>query len=206
MKLHQWICAGALLTCAHSAFAAGNINVLLGSREMKDDEWWAPVEKQTAFGVTADFSIAQLPLYVAVGLNVSADNATESGLGYNFEATGAIAELSAGLKLMPRSGAFRPYVGAGIVRVGAVYEYEYDEPYVSIYPNAGYYHVEEEDSDADFGGYLNGGFLFRIGRGFNVGLDVRVVEGTDLIMFDGLYGKTNGDSVTVSLQAGFGWD
>jgi opacity protein-like surface antigen len=184
MKMNWQIGAGAvLLGFAGIAHAGGNVNATIGARFL-DSADWAPIDQQPMIGVIADFQIAQLPLHAVVGIQVSANQDDDGSV----EVTAAIADFSAGLKLMPTTGVFRPYLGAGIASVGASIELEGA--------------VNDDDSDQSFGYYLNAGALFRVGSHFNLGLDLRWIAGTkgQMLSADG-----DADSFVAGVVVGYGW-
>lgn len=188
MKILPLLLAAPLLAASQLAQAAVNINATVGSRQL-DEDLWAPLEDQPTFGVMADISLGKLPLYATVALQASA--ATEDD--YDFDYTASVVDLSAGLKIMPRIGRFRPYLSAGIASVGASFEAESNS----------WNYWDVDDSDSSFGHYVNGGMLFRIGRHLNVGVDLRWVGGTDVTLF-GV--KGDADSFVGSAVVGYGWD
>ena len=188
MRQTNALFVAGLMLCASGAQAAGNINGTIGLRQL-DEDIWAPVDRQATVGVVADFGLGRsLPLYVSVGADVSADvDSDDSG-----DTSAAVVELMAGIKVMPRSGVFRPYAQVGVTSVGAALEFDGDDDY-----------YDEDDNDQSFGYYAGFGALFRIGRHFNLGADLRWVAGTDIEMF-GYSGDA--DSFTGSIVIGYGWD
>jgi opacity protein-like surface antigen len=139
-------------------------------------------------GVSADFELGHLPLYVAAGVLVSGDDGGDAVAQEQFlgDTTAAVADMSVGLKLMPMHGTIRPYVGAGIASVAATVDTDF---------------LGDED-DQSFGYYVNGGALFRIGKHFTMGIDLRYVGGTDIRLFgdDG-----DADSLTATALFGYAW-
>ncbi|MFA5941935.1 MAG: outer membrane beta-barrel protein [Sinimarinibacterium sp.] len=177
--------ASALFCFGTSVFAAsGNVVASAGARYLDKDEW-SPVEDQGQIGVLADFQIGQGPLYVTAGVQISGKEEDES----DGDLTASVIDFSLGAKFMPTFGQVRPYVGAGIASVGAAYEFESD------------FGPDEDDDDGSLGYYYGAGVLVRIGR-FDIGADVRRIDGTDLELggFD-----TNADSTVVSALFGWGW-
>lgn len=189
MKQLISLAAGAAFLFAGAAQAGGNINGTIGIRKLDDQDFWQEVDSQALFGVLADFGLGQLPLHAAVGIQVSVDEQDIEG-SPGFTRTGSVADFSAGLKLMPREGAFRPYLGAGVASVGAAGEIE----------GGG---STSDFDDQSFGFYVQGGGFTRIGKGFNLGVDLRLVTGTD-IDFGGVTGDA--DSFVAALTLGWGWD
>ncbi|MEQ1801082.1 MAG: outer membrane beta-barrel protein [Gammaproteobacteria bacterium] len=179
-RIRRGVGAALLLAASGAAYADGDVVGVLGVRSLQDD-LWDGLDNQVAFGVTADFGLGELPLYLATGLVVSVDDGGE-GFG---DATGAVADLSVGLKLMPTEGNIRPYIGAGIASVGASIDTDFGD-----------------DDDQSFGYYIGGGALFRIGGHFTLGVDVRYLGGTDIELF-GFEGDA--DSLTATALIGYSW-
>ena len=187
---HYKQAALGLLTSSVWAFsplsqAAGNINGTLGMRSM-DHEYWDDVydtKQQVAFGVLADYGLGQLPLYASAGIQASVG----AGSPAYVDTVGTVANWSIGLKLMPRHGVFRPYLGAGVALVQASSAYE------NCYSCRD---QDDDDSDISSGYYANVGFIFRIGKHFNLGVDVRAIRGTSIEL---LNDKFDADSVETSL-------
>ncbi len=166
------------------AAAGGNVNGSVGIRHLNDDVIKdIGVDKQPMIGVLADFALGSTPLHIATGLQVSADENDTDG----YDITAAVADLSVGLKVMARSGSFRPYAGAGFVSTGASVEDEY---------------YDDDDTDQSFGYYFGGGALFRIGKHFNLGADLRWIAGGEVELFETEFDT---DSFTASVLIGYGW-
>ncbi len=164
-----------------AAQAAGNVNFLLGQRELDDDVWGSDFESQPAFGVQADFGGSQWPVLMAVGLHLSGQS---EDYGYG-DVTVAVAEISFGANWLPlRKGAVRPYLGGGFESVGLAIDTPYDDT----------------ESDSSLGYYVNGGIYWRLGDHFNLGLDLRLLRGTDFDKFG-----VNANCTQYSLLLGFGW-
>lgn len=182
MKASRWGCALLLLSTAGAAQAGGNVVASVGMRSLGYEAWeMADIDQQPLLGVLADFQISDLPLHVAIGAQVSAKESDETGS----DVTGSVADFSVGLKVMPGSGLFRPYIGAGVASVGVAIETDWDD-----------------DDEQSFGYYGGVGTLLRMGAHFTLGLDLRWVGGTDgeLLGEDG-----DADSFIASVLVGYGW-
>lgn len=177
---------GAVLLLGSSGLALADGNVLgtVGYRSLNDALWEsAGLDRQMALGVSADFGLRDLPLYLSTGLQLSGDEATSDSGG---DVSGAVFDVSLGLKLMPNDGSIRPYLGAGFARVGAAIDFS----------------LFQDDDDQSFGYYVNGGLHFRVAGHFTLGLDVRYVGGTG-IEIRGV--KGDADSLTTSVLIGYSW-
>lgn len=103
-----------ILVYGQTSYGAGNVNITAGVRQL-DKNQWAPADQQTALGVLADFSLGSIPLYATIGLQASNKDA-------GVYASASVVDLSAGMKVMPLSGTFRPYFGVGVADVYARWE------------------------------------------------------------------------------------
>jgi hypothetical protein len=184
-----------VLLCGISAVAAGgNANFVLGGRSL-DEDLWAPVEDQPVFGATVDFGKKGWPVQLAAGAMFSGadDHVRVDVLGVTRTAkfTVTVAEASFGvLKIWePSSGNIRPYVGGGAAFVSASAELEVSGASV-------------DDDDQSAGLYAQGGVFWRLGERFNIGVDARVLGGTDIEVF-GASGDV--DYFQVGLVLGWGW-
>lgn len=171
------VCIAASLA---PALADGNVNFVLGSRSMSDDDNWGDLDTQDAFGVNVDFGVADWPVRLVVGAHGSSKD--------KHDVEGSVGEASFGvMKLwkLSHDGMVRPYVGGGLAAVGA----EIDGP--------GF-----DDDDGSIGLYISGGVYWRLGSRFNIGVDGRFLTGTDIELF-GISGDA--DYLQIGLLLGFGW-
>ncbi len=135
-----------------STTAAGEVNFFLGQK-MLDDGDWKPFEDQTEFGAAFTFG-GDWPVSLAVDILVSEDDSSISYYGYTV--TGRTTELNVGVRKMFGERKVQPYVGGGLAFIDA-----------EISAGGGGL------SDSDIGLWANAGLLFRIGKRFNLGIDVR---------------------------------
>jgi len=172
--------------CAGAAEAGGNANFVLGARGL-DEDFWSPDEDQGVLGVTVDFGRRGWPIHLAAGTAASGAEEHVSG-GGKFSV--GIGELSFGvLKVWePQGWTLRPYVGGGLAIVSASAELKDGS------------RVEDDDTSA--GVYAQGGVFWRIGPKFNIGLDLRVMGGTDITLFGA---SGDADYGQAGLVLGWGW-
>jgi hypothetical protein len=177
-----------------SVQASGNANFTIGERSLGDE--WGPLDGQPMLGATVDWGPDDWPVHFAWGINGSADSQDE--YYGNGEISAAFAELSFGALWLPiRDKPVRPYLGAGIASVSAVYELDY------------YWGYARDVDDQDFGYYANAGVYWRLGPRFNLGVDLRYGWGTEFDLsfeskFEEQY-RVEGDYLAFSLLLGFGW-
>jgi hypothetical protein len=173
------------------ALAGGNVNFTYGARSLDDDSW-EPIDEQDAFGLTFDFGAEGWPVNIAVGFFESSDEDTTASfpiLG-DVDVEGEVSEYSLGVhKVWETRSAARPFLGGGLTRVEA------DATLDSILGSI-------DDDDSSTGLYIEGGLFFRIAQVLNLGFHARLVEGTDVTVFD-----VDGDADYYQLGAliGFGW-
>ena len=179
------LCALLLVAVAAPALADGSVNAVLGARPLKNDAYWSGHETPGGLGVMADTAMGPtLPLFLsAYGQWIVDGDSTDASS--NYEELN-IAELALGLKLMPQSGAARPYVGAGIQRDWVSYDLG----------------TNTTDSDFSKGWYAEGGAMFLIGRHFNLGVNLRWIKDTHVTLY-GADGDIDGRAY--SLVAGYAW-
>jgi opacity protein-like surface antigen len=184
------------------ARAEGNLNFNIGQRYMSDSAWEDfDLDTQDSFGLNLDFGEAGAPVHVAFGLNTSGvfdwnedDNFFNGG-----DTETAAAELSAGFLWTPKlGGRTRPFLGAGISRVGVTVDLGNDS-----------------DSDTAFGFYANGGVFWHITQRLNMGFDVRTLQAAKLAFDANELGvqanaprgrfKLDANHVQLGFLIGFNW-
>jgi len=176
-----------LLLVATAAHAGGNANFLLGQRNMNDKDTFKQdgldLSSPTSFGADIDFGGKDWPVNLVAGLHVSAEQDTDAA---GFDVTVAIADVAFGVNwTIVKDGKVRPYLGAGLSSVGVAVDDDVDD-----------------DADQSLGYWAHGGVLFRLGSRLNIGLDARILRGTDLTVFDTDF---DADYEQYSAFLGFGW-
>jgi hypothetical protein len=168
----------------------GNTQFFIGQTWLQDQ--WAPLDEPASFGFEVDFGPKKSLVRVAMGFNVAWDSQQVPGtfFGETGDVAVGFAEFSAGFLVHPvREAQVRPYFGAGIVRTFAGVGQDGD------FWSGG-------DSDSTFGFYGNAGIFFKVGDVFHIGLDGRIVRGTDVTL-GGI--ETDVDYEQASLLFGFSW-
>lgn len=177
-----------------AVLAGGDANFVLGARGL-DEDFWAPDENQGVLGVTVDFGRKDWPVHLAAGAFVSGAEETTRLSGFGFSGTGkftaSVGEISFGvMKIWLPSDNVHPYIGGGAALVSAHAELEISG-------------VSVDDDDGSLGAYAQGGVFWRLGRKFNIGVDGRLVAGTDIDLF-GVSGDA--DYAQLGIVLGWGWD
>lgn len=180
----------AALLLSTAAFAGGDLNFVYGTRSL-DDDAWDPTDDQEVYGATIDFGAKGWPLHIAVSYFDSDDK----GELASFPILGAVDldselnEWSVGVRRTWKPGNARPFLGGGLTRIDA------DADVSSALGST-------SDSDSTEGLYLEGGVFWRLGEAFNLGLHGRLVEGTDVTLFDQ---DGDADYWQIGALVGFGW-
>ena len=168
----------------------GNTHFFIGQVFLQDQ--WRPIDEPASFGFEADFGPKKSWVHVALGFNIAGDSQHVSGtlFGETGDVGVGFMEFSAGFLIHPvRKAPVRPYIGGGIVRT-----------FAGVGSDWGF--GSGGDTDTTFGFYGNAGIFFKVGDTFNIGLDGRIVRGTD-VTFAGV--PTDVDYEQASLLLGFSW-
>jgi Outer membrane protein beta-barrel domain len=185
------VLALALLFVPSAAHASGDFNFVYGTRSL-DHDFWDPVDDQEVYGATLDFGGAHWPVNIAIGYSKSHDDGTIA----TFPVFGSvdldvhIEEYSLGIEKVWKAGkVVRPFVGGGFAYVKT------DAKVDSVLGST-------SDDDTTNGFYIDGGVFFRLGSAFNLGIDGRFMEGTDVTLFDQ---DGDADYWQIGGLLGFGW-
>lgn len=173
------------------ALAGGDVNFTYDWRSLQDDSW-EPVDDQEALGLAVNFGAQSWPINIAVGYSESSDKATRVSIPLlgDVDQKGELSEWSLGLqKTWNLKSPARPFVGGGLTRIDA--KTTFDSAL-----------GDTDDSDSSTGVYIDGGLMFRLAGSLNLGIHGRLVEGTDITLFD-----VDGDSdyYEFGFLVGFGW-
>ena len=146
-------------------------SLVLGGRALDDEDYWEPLEDHGAFGLEVAGPIGDAPVDWEVGFQVSAADEEEN----DRDLAASVAELYAGVTWSPvRDGRVVPYLGLGLSALTARVESTDD---------VGGGHVSTWDDDGGLGWYAHAGFRWMATEIFGVGLDYRILRGTDLDLF-----------------------
>ena len=149
---------------------SGNVQFLVGQRYLGD--FWKPLDTPMMFGVSVDFAPESAPVHVALGASMAGDQQVISGpyFGETGDVQDGFFEISAGFVWLPvKKSVARPYLGAGIVILGAGVGANFD-------------FWDTGTGDHSFGFYGDAGIFFKVGDTFNIGLDGRIVRGTSITL------------------------
>lgn len=169
MKLALCLAFLGLTSCAavHSGVPAqdspaardNRISLYLGQRSLDEDDW-SPVEDQPTFGIEFSQERAGSVVGWEVGLMGSTDDDTLGG----FDVEGSTSELYGGVRKSFLEGALHPYVGGGLSFING-------EVKVSGVGS---------DDDSSVAGYAHGGIDWAVSELIHLGLDLRLLFGSDL--------------------------
>jgi hypothetical protein len=181
----------ALLFVPSTARASGDVNFVYGTRSL-DHDFWEPTDDQEVYGATVDFGGAHWPVNIAVGYFKSHDDGTLN----TFPILGSVdldvhlEEYSLGVEKVWKAGkVVRPFLGGGVSHLHA------DAKVSAVLGST-------SDDDSTNGFYVDGGIFFRLGSAFNLGIDGRVLQGTNVTLFDR---DGDADYWQVGALLGFGW-
>lgn len=153
--------------------------IYLGVRTFDDEDFWIPNEDQDILGIEYAQDGPENGVGWEVGLAFSRD---ESNLGA-VEWTGRTGEVYAGLRKSFGHENVRPYLGGGLSFLNAEWE------------TSGF-----SDNDTTLAGYVHGGMEFLASRTFFLGVDLRLLFGSDIEL-----GGFGGDADYRQAAFIFGW-
>ena len=167
--------------------AGGQFNALVGLRDFAASSTWQPLDEQLALGLDFVYGPRDALLQWDISVLYAFDDTSTALSGGADRASAETWEVGLGMLHFFRFGseAVVPYLGGGVSLL----------------------HVDTEllagglvdDSDWSFGGYARAGMQFRFREYEHIGLDLRVLGGTDL---DLAGGTTHGDAIVLSLIFG----
>ena len=139
-----------------NAHASGNVNFLLGVKNL-DSADWEPFEEQAAFGVLVDFKGPTWPISMAIDILGSYDEETILGI----ETEASTTEIDVGVRKIweVQGSSIRPFIGGGIAFING----EIKATNV----------LTASVDDSGTGIWLNGGVYWTLGQHFNLGLQAR---------------------------------
>ncbi len=145
------------------------ISVLLGWRNLGDDETWEKIDNQFATGFEFDLKHRDFPVGMEIGLAGSFGYDDDPIVGVD-DLWGGVYEFYLGPRLTLLKGRFHPYAAAGITFLGVDQE-----------ADVGSFNVRDDDSSV--AGYVHGGAYFALNPQIDIGADVRYVYGSDIDLF-----------------------
>lgn len=151
------VTAGLMATPAK---AGGNINALIGQREM--DESFSDTEdiqEQDMLGLMMDWGAEGWPINIA--LDIVAGSKDTNDENFNVNVDGSTLAIDGGVRwYFVKNRSWEPYVGGGVA-------------YISGEVDTSGENNDIEFDDSTVGYWLNGGIKWVIGEHFNLGGDVR---------------------------------
>lgn len=164
--------------------------LLIGVRQLADDDNWDPVDSQFLLGGEFAFRPRDSVLGFEFGASWSIDTASDVG-GTGIDVTGTVYDFYLGPRLTfdLSDRKAHPYIGAGVAFINAEFEGE-----------LGGLSISDDDSTA--AGYAHVGVLFEVSEAILLGLDGRATFGSDVTLFN-----VNGDvdSYQIAALIGLGW-
>jgi hypothetical protein len=178
----------ALVLAAPPSQAENHINFSLGQKMLEKDDW-SPVEDQPEFGVASTFGSKDWPVQIAIDFLASAkeDEVVDNSIapGFIVDLEGRTSELAFGVRKIWNKNSIRPFVGGGVGIIAGAAEA-----------------VGIDDDDSDIGVWAHGGVFWRLGKRFNIGVDLRVSR-AEVSIF-GVDVQAGGEHLGLILGFGFG--
>ena len=184
------VTAGLMATPAK---AGGNINALIGQREM--DESFSDTEdiqEQDMLGLMMDWGAEGWPVNIALDIVDSSKDTNDNEFNVNVD--GSTLAIDGGVRwYFVKNRSWEPYVGGGVA-------------YISGKVDTSGENNDLEFDDSTVGYWLNGGIKWVIGEHFNLGGDVRW-EKAELDVEDDLGNPTNVEAggLGYGLLLGYRW-
>lgn len=142
----------------NTAEHSDRIAMLLGVRALGKDDF-EPVEKQGTIGFEFSHEKPDAAIGFEVGLQLSGDEDDNGGL----DTEAGTGELYAGVRKSFGDESVHPYIGGGIALIAAEVEAN-----------------GSDDDDVSGAAYAHAGVAFDLAENFFIGLDARVLFGSDL--------------------------
>lgn len=193
---------------AYAGGALGTTHALLGAQEFEDTGFWDPIESN--YSLAFDSSYENLDDWVGIewgggvyfndGDRPSDGPVTPGVLDYRLDSDLEMYEASLGMRrTFLRTTMFRPYIGLGATMT--YYEAERIETGAPVPPDTVDFRKRIEHKRVTFGVYAHAGLEVQLGENWMLGLDARVLRGTDM---PEMFGHGDLDYDRVSFFLGFG--
>jgi hypothetical protein len=185
---------GACLAFASTASARydGNLNFFLGQKWL-DQSDWEPVDRQLEIGLMLAFGIERAPIHFALDAFTSeASETVDSSILGAVDVKSSVQEFAIGVRKVWNLGVTRPILGAGGCMVMA--EIDYDAP-----------GFRASFEDNDYGLWIEGGVMWRVGKRANLGLDLRYSWAEGKFTRNGVPADVKTGGVHAGAIVGFGW-
>jgi len=168
---------------ASPTVASGNVNFFLGQKMLEEGDW-EPIENQGEFGAQITVGKEQWPVQIAIDVLGSSKEDEVFGI----DVRGGTVEVDFGVRKIFGKNDVHPFVGGGIASIFGVAEGELFG-----------FSVDDDDSAAGF--WVDGGVFWRLGKRFNIGLDVRYSK-AEIKLFNV---DVNAGGTHAGLLLGWGW-
>ena len=165
------------------------VDILVGQRSL-DEDYWTPIDEQVAFGFQAAFQSQDSVVGFETGVLFSRESDSEMVQGFDVTLDAALIEIYGGVhkSFGAKDSLLRPYLGAGLTALIVAIEGDVEGEF------------SDTDDDASLGFYVHGGLPFQIAESFRIGIDARLVAGSDLSLFG-----AEGDADYTQLSAFLGF-
>jgi hypothetical protein len=192
------ICIALIAAATASQAMEVNINFLLSRKGLDSDDWGesalgVEADSQGAFGVATSFGKPAWPVAIALDYYGSAhydDVLVNAPPLAEVDLTQMTWEFDFGVRKIWKAGKARPFVGGGFALLGARQEVPVPGTLLTV-----------DDDDATPGLWINGGSFWRLGKKFNIGVDLRFSAGEVK-----LFGRdVEAGGAMLGLILGWGW-
>lgn len=155
------------------------VTLLLGKRSLNDDTVWEPLDAPAAVGLELE-SLGLGVIDLGIGIHLARENKALLGSDFHTETF----EFDIGGRRTWEVGSLRPYLGAGLAFVSTHLHID---------------HGAYDEMDHAVGYYAQGGAYVLLGEEFSLGVDYRVVAGTDIDLPGFISTDVDYDQVSISL-------
>ena len=163
----------------------GNVNLVLGSKSLDEDDW-DPVNEQTAFGLEFNCKHPDWPISLAIGWIASYNQYTEEVFGLEAKIEGATVEKNIGvLKIWDKAPYVRPFVGGGLCFLDAAVSGT-----LTLAPGM---QMSISDEATGTGMWFTGGVYWTLWEHLNLGVNLKIssVSVAMVVEKDGILQETN---------------
>jgi opacity protein-like surface antigen len=188
--------------------ALGTTHILVGAQQYEDADFWDPIEDGWFVGLDSSYENVDDWFGVEWGGALRFDDGdrasdgpqTPGVLDYRLDSDIEAYEASIGVRrTFLRRSSFRPYVGVGASAI--YYELERKETGAPVTPATENYSDKKEHKRVTFGLYAHAGLEWQLSEYVMIGVDARVLRGTDL---PNMMGNGDLDCERISLFFGYG--
>jgi opacity protein-like surface antigen len=184
------------------AMASGSANFTVGKTKLDQDV--EPADDQDGYGLQLSFGKEGWPVMLAVDLILSSGDGSESYSYYGYagtlDADVKTTELAVGVRKEWGKKSMHPFLGGGLQWTNTDAKVD-----ISITGLGSANFIDDSDSSVSF--WANAGIYWRLGKSFNLGVNVRYrdAEATFREEFTGSEVEVDTSGVHYGVLLGWGW-